>query len=540
MYLTSFVIIKVIASVDLDLFAAGFNFYVLLQVDSINTIEPIKVIVDTGNNQLTVIQDVVITSPNYPCLFLTEDSSYVSFVNNASIPTNLYFGNGQRKCLTTASIISYPTNNFTSSINGNFTVSNALLIYNSKLHSWNTTNGDIGLSYNCNSIQCYPTIFQSLLSVINNTYKLPEPLPNSTMQYQVFGLDLNGKEGNSTMQLGKIKEEYEKNISWIPQAQNTPTYHSFFIYNLEFCGQQLFSNYSQTWPVLVDTGSVCLTLPEEAYNTLSNWLNINSVLNSVYELPVLSFSVDGDNENIIYIPLSTLVVDEGIINSPGLSPLVVPNITISGLGGMNLCVIQGKAIESGNSYSTPVPMIVFGTMVLQSVYFAAEFTSKSVGIAGKFSASNLNNMSSITTCMKPTQCIGEQLFSPETNSCSSPPCSNFYFMKIDDDTQTCQYKSTPLGFGLFFILMITILEFISYFTLQYSSYQVLESSSTDDTGIYSMKRYDRGTLLLGRFSSSIIDWLLSRVLHWVENARDNHRRINIEENIVVDQHTAIE
>ena len=107
----------------------------------------------------------------------------------------------------------------------------------------------------------------------------------------VFGLDFDS-DGNSSMQMGGVKKEYSSSLEWYYQATrlvtysfnqlsmsnnhhygfySKPQYHQVFVENITYCGNSLLSSYSNNWPVIVDTGSVCMSLPSEFYDTFMAW-----------------------------------------------------------------------------------------------------------------------------------------------------------------------------------------------------------------------------------------------------------------------------
>ena len=112
-----------------------------------------------------------------------------------------------------------------------------------------------------------------------------------------FGLDFNEGPSGSTMQLGGVKEQYSKSLQWFYQPSSFPSNHVFFLENITFCGNSLLSNYSNNWPVVVDSGSVCMSLPSEFYDTFLAWLDNSTVISikDLDTLPAISFQLAASN-----------------------------------------------------------------------------------------------------------------------------------------------------------------------------------------------------------------------------------------------------
>jgi hypothetical protein len=298
---------------------------------------------------------------------------------------------------------------------------------------------------------------------VKMVYNGASPFPSSL----IFGLNFNPEASNinSTMQLGSVDAKYENSLVWQKQASQYPEYHTIFINNLAICGQSVLSSIADTWSVLIDTGSVCLNLPEEIYNNFIVWIDL-SPISDASMLPVFSFSIANKD---FYIPLSSLLVNESTISVESGAPL----ISINGIK-MHICVLQGEPVSSSDSDSYTIGNIVFGTLVLQSIYFAANFGSKSVGFASKVSESQIAQFST-ASCKAPINCIGSTTFNNYTNSCSIS-CDFFIFTAYDEKTKSCTYSSSVVGIGIFILILVVSMEVISYFVMQYSAIQLLEGN----------------------------------------------------------------
>jgi hypothetical protein len=157
------------------------------------------------------------------------------------------------------------------------------------------------------------------------------------------------------------------------------------------------------------------------------------------------------------------------------------NLLFAGvINSYRLCVLSGGSIKNGegDAYNNPAPLIVFGSQVLKSMYFTADFVTHTVGIANKLSASEVGGFSSITQgCKAVVTCIGEQTYKSQTNSCKDPKCEKYFFVETDPATMTCVYKTSDLVGGLVFVLLIALCEVVSYFVVQHSTLSTVNTQS---------------------------------------------------------------
>lgn len=411
---------------------------------------------DTGSSKLVSYTSNFLSeipdSSNF-CLKLTDDQTYVGYISNDNFT-----------CTNDKEIASIGD----AKSDVTMVKSHNLAVDNPYLHNWQLANGSIGLSYNqyCTTNCQNYTSFQAIL--INST----------TTQYnQTFGFDFRNDNSTidsirskpSTFQLGGVKEEFSDSITWLAQPNqpsNENYYHQFFLSDLSFCGENILGNVSNNWPVLIDSGSTCLSLPGEFYDNFASWLNNNTIVNDASELPALSFKMNIDNSSTFYIPLASLVVPSSVIQKEAGAPKIL-------IGGVSkrICVLKGSDIQTlSNGYVYPPPYISFGSLVFESIYFAADFTSGKVGLANKLANNEVNFYQNKTNqyCKAPTSCYGQQSYEPSSNECKSPSCSSYFFAQLDEPTQTCQYSMSSYYFGIIFISIILFMEFISYFVLQYT------------------------------------------------------------------------
>ena len=492
---------------------SGYNYNANMNVQGDN----VKAIIDTGNPFYTILNTSTIFVVNNTeakssyCLYLLEDGTMVSFAKANQNVMACSTHNGQVGFGNSTGVVA------------NYTVAFQLQSQNRLLHNWFSSTGDIGLAYcEINSELCALTVFQQLL--INSTaglYGTVETYPGSTILNSSkplhFGLDLNGPDiiSGSTLQLGLVSSAYSKNLSWFQQATVQPAYHTFFLENFNFCGVNLLTNWSMTWPVIVDTGSVCLTLPAEIYDTFFAWLNSSAVSNAE-DLPAFSFRVNGADSEQLYIPLSNLLLNSSdILTEPG-----APKIFIGGQSD-RLCVLKGSSIGSTSSnYNTP--LIVFGTLTLRSLYFAADFSNGSMALASKLSDKQESTYANEASahCKSKVLCQGDQKFEYSTNTCTEPSCAHYFFVYVDETTNKCQYHDSALAWGLMILLIVVIAEVMSYFIFQHTASEYMIRShgvqSTADSGP-SYYKLDPITQFFGECLAGVVDFFLIHILRWARN-----------------------
>jgi hypothetical protein len=417
----------------------------------------------------------------------------------------------------------------------NASTSPYLHIDNSALHDWYLGNGVLGQSYcwDGRDYDCaYMTTFQRLIYNASGVSASADYLLQDARTL-LFGLDLRTEDsgddkyvapttygnGGSAMQLGGFDAQFADRLVWVQQATQDPDYHQFILNDLQFCGAQILGNYSTDWNVLVDTGSVCLTLPSDIYDSFDAWQGLNStVIEDVNALPAFSFQVgDGANSTTLYVPLGDLLVNETAIDVEQGAPYVRVRDADGSVQQMRLCVLKGESIaysSAGQStYYTDAPDIVLGALALQSIYFAADFAQQTVGLANKLSNSYINGFSAAKRvgCAPAATCKGDQTFRYATNDCTDPTCARYFFAVLDTDTMTCEPNYDNMVGGLIFIIILALAETVAYFVMQYSAYASLEAGRG--------MPIDPITKFVGAKLSVVVDLIVVYLLNWAPRPR---------------------
>ena len=461
--------------------------------------------VDTGSDQLYTYSNVVTSSQfSTVCKGLSLDG------------TALYYTpDGNLNCTTTSDVASIST----ASAMVNTTHAPGLFIENDKLHAWQLSNGVFGMSYCWGSCDG-PTPFQRLVEnateegssslIFGLDFRTEDPPTDKYIVPSSVGGDL------SSIQLGEVDPQFANTLLWTVQGVSSPSYHQFYIDDVTFCNSHILGNFSQNWQVLVDTGAACLTLPAEIYDSFHSWFDNNSVINDIANMPAFSYQVSNSANEVTtaYLPLSDLLINATDIETESGAPIVrvrYPSSTDE-VRTMRLCVLRGSNIAhrvgGQTEYYVPAPQISFGTLALQSIYFAADFNDVRVGVANKLSNTYIQGFgeASRTGCAAKTVCIGEQDYHQSTNSCQDPPCSHYFFTELDEDTKKCVFNQSNMVGGLVFIILIVCAEVVSYFVAQYSVHTAMEQGRSSTM--------DPLTKHLGWGFSFFVDWILIHVLQW--------------------------
>eukprot|EP01038_Epipyxis_sp_PR26KG_P005204 gene5204-7242_t len=488
--------------INLNITNIGYNYYVSV----ISKNKAYNLVIDT-NSYFFITQNQPVNSSftNHSCGWLSADGTPITYY----VQQNLL-------CESYSNLVTFsqaPYNNHYNNIS--VIVTQYVEVANNKLHVRSGTQGNLGMSYENIGDNLTVTPFQLLLSNLSQTF-------DSDSNANTFGLNFESNS-MSTMQLGGVLDIYSSSISWIAQPINYPSYHLFYLSDLLFCGQNLLSNFSYNWPTIVDTGSVCLTLPAEMYDSLEAWFNNSTIITDLSVLPTISFQYG--NNDIAYIPLSNLVINSSTILNETGAPFINYNHDL-----YRLCILKGASLSTAGSNLAEIDSsryIVFGSMVMKSIYFAANFETYSVGLANKLSS---EYEQSYSICKSHAVCVGEQIYSPYSNSCSEPQCSIYFFTRRDDTTHKCVYSSGAMIFGIFFVSIIIFMETSSYLVTQYTGIRLI---SRDDVPAGGGNRNERRnyvlykaladpiTLYVGGFLTAITDWFVI-LLGWVPVAQTDN------------------
>jgi len=458
---------------------------------------------------------------NFPCLSLLEDGTDVVYLNR-------YNRAGFFSCYgATAEIVAVGSGGEQTVMTAeNLTISNQFATSHSaplKLHDWGLlSQGNVGMSFS--SREYNASIFSQM---VYETSKTKAATPEGDKS-GVFGLDFNAAVAASSMQFGGVKPLYAQSTKWARQGLNRPQYHNVMIKNFKTCNAREnlfgFALGLNSYPVMVDTGQVCLALPGEMYDGFVGWLDDKEYA-SAAELPALSFQVDDGMagsvgpapapNDLMYIPAGNLLVKPDMLDGERDGPKVV----VAGVH-WKLCLLRNANImspEKDGSYSANPSPIIFGSLALQAVYFAADFHDTAVGMASKLTPVQVAAMYATTRCKAKAACIGQQLYDRWNNSCMSPYCSNYFFAMMDEASQMCYNRLDLYNAGLAIIILCVIFEIYSFFVLQYSGLQVMGVDIDSSSFRYARTmntKVDIVSFHVGKWMSHATDFLIKLLEPW--------------------------
>ena len=314
-------------------------------------------------------------------------------------------------------------------------------IENEDLHSFDANPfwGLLGMNYDTSST------FRTLLSKVGDN---------------VFALDFRDENSPSSIELGGYDQTY--NLTWFQQPVQDPVYHMATIEGLSLCGVDLSGNWTDSWSVLVDTSASCLTLPDEPYKALKTWLSSSGMSDADIEnAPPLSFTLPGE-KSPLYVRLSDLVVEAGVLDEETSPPKT--------LSGKRFCILNnGVKLVTNQGRAFTWSHVTFGSLVLRSLYFVADYDHQKIGLANKGVFPSTSDVSQAGSCAAPKQCIGEERYVKDENRCNVAPCKEYFFLDRDDDTMKCVWRSPAHGMGVFFVIVLLIVEMVTFFVSHYTA-----------------------------------------------------------------------
>lgn len=264
-------------------------------------------------------------------------------------------------------------------------------------------------------------------------------------------------------------------VSTLPIFQYPDDYYHFQMHDLNFCAVPLTNNVSSSWPVLLDSGAVCLALPSSLYDSVIAWLgsSVEEFGKDVWvplvqysSLPLLSFAVKQQTtgnqpRRFLHIPLGSLIYQRNKWMPPELC-LIRSAETTQDFSGVNgLTYLQSSKI-------------VFGSMVMKSFFIGVDMGNGRIALSNTKKAMVLVNASkqygrsqaaSAATsesrrpqCATKTVCIGSQSYYPPQNKCVSPKCSSFLFKALNTKTLVCEWDSGILAGFYFAVIALLLVE----------------------------------------------------------------------------------
>ncbi|CAM9467800.1 unnamed protein product [Chrysoparadoxa australica] len=256
----------------------------------------------------------------------------------------------------------------------------------------------------------------------------------------LFAIDLVGAGMNGTLTLGGYDSSYDSLLRWSEHpAAILPRIYTFPLFGLSLCQVQVFGKGIGSWPAVVDTGSACLTLPAEAFDSVVAWAPVVQRPCPVVDgqqtcfvspqqqgLPDLVFGMSHSGERL-RIPLSDLLLGPELSDSSGNS---------------RLCIRRGSpgiaAPDEDLHYFSQMPLIVLGSQCLKSMYAVFDADTGRVALANKAQGLSPSDQVSTQGCPAAATCPVGQRYNALLNTCNPPQCQAYYFHKYDESSGTCR------------------------------------------------------------------------------------------------------
>ena len=268
--------------------------------------------------------------------------------------------------------------------------------------------------------------------------------------YQLFALDFTSNDAK--MILGPELRTYQpyplqkiiwseiqfRDTDWL--QTNAGLVQSLTIYDLKFCGADLFANYSSNWQASINTLIDGIAVPEEFYEMIISWISERNI-SSKFD-PLIEFQLSPNSDAFKFqIPLSNLYDNE------------TQKLHIYSSGKMKFHFSSKSGVPAGE------PLIEIGTRFLQLYYTVFDVENHRIG----FFPTKYDFKSSTCTSNE-KKCFGLQEYYAPSNVCIDPPCSDYFFQTIDEKTKQCTFR---LEFYFLFGILVLMFALAEIFLFEF-------------------------------------------------------------------------
>lgn len=281
---------------------------------------------------------------------------------------------------------------------------------------------------------------------------------NSSSQYGVLPTNMHytaPQQQQSKIWLNGLPSQYRDSIQWSsPQSDEPDTtqfkaYGSnmplFAAYNMSFCNIPLYS----VAPVIVDSFSPCLTLPQAVFDSIMTWAPITCDYTQTY-------TADGNRQ--CYVSSTTLgrpllpTLDFALSPEPTAPQLHLPLdqllLPLDRSAETNFTTMQRICISTSQSQQ----YVALGSMALTALYFHADLNTTRYGLANKVAF-----QSRVEQCLPRYQCVGQEMSYEAFNLCIPANCNDYYFFQWDNISRTCRlHAGYPATLGAFIAFFFAI------------------------------------------------------------------------------------
>lgn len=236
--------------------------------------------------------------------------------------------------------------------------------------------------------------------------------------------------------------------------------YEMLMYKPKVCGVDLLYNASSNWLTLLDTSGPCLAFPPFLFDRVMTHIPVECPFKRGEKSQGRLCSPQGPSEGRVKLPSLSFQLEDSREPMPRSIDLALERLVFRNSSGHALLCV---ARLDTNDESTPVNMmyshIAFGSMVASALNIVVDMQNSTMGLSSK---GDPKSESSEAGCAKPPTCIGMESFFPPLNICEDPPCHNYLFMTVDQETKTCRWRAPiPMFFGVLLAALV-ILDLASH------------------------------------------------------------------------------
>ena len=207
----------------------------------------------------------------------------------------------------------------------------------------------------------------------------------------LFALDF--RASTSYLHLG-AKAVSRHDLLWSESrgiANRDLQYHEFQLFDMSVCGETVMPNLAASWPVLFDSGAVCLTLPAEIFDATMRWATLpckNGRTNPCFlpgerddyleSLPELEFSLWLGGAKL-RIPLSLLLLPRTHFGGEDLSKDPDAGKSTEAVSKYEFLCLR-RSGSMGSKYGSD-NRIIFGAAAMRAFYIAFDLRTATIGEA---------------------------------------------------------------------------------------------------------------------------------------------------------------
>jgi hypothetical protein len=236
--------------------------------------------------------------------------------------------------------------------------------------------------------------------------------------------------------------------------------HELLLYHPKVCGVDLLYNTSSNWLAVVDTSGPCLTLPSFFFDRLRSRVSLKCPFKNGEASCGRLCSPDRGGDGSKKLPSFSFQLQDSQQPSPTRITLPLERLVFKGEDGTEqLCVARADDEASRNEADMMFAHISLGSLVVSAVYTVLNLQNHTVGLASKSDASEASE----ELCTASVQCVSAmQTYYPPRNVCIDPPCSEYFFMHLDETAKVCAWSPVvPVSFGLL-LVALALLDLLSH------------------------------------------------------------------------------